>query len=75
MPKEAAENAETQEKTITPFCYPKANLIHKQALLYERIGLKQIKDLDNLYALFFQSYKCWDTVPMSSKLIILDTSE
>ena len=47
MPKEAQDNAGTQEKTITPFCYPKANLIHKQALLYERIGLKQIKNFDD----------------------------
>lgn len=66
-------NEDNVENTITPFCYPKANLIHKQAILHERIGLKNIKNLDTLYTVFFKSYKCWDTVPHSSKLIVLDT--
>ena len=67
------EQRRNNDKTITPFCYPKANLINKQAILHERIGLKNIKNYDNLYATLFKSYKCWDTVPNSSKLIILDT--
>ena len=79
MPKEGNDQGQQQqqhhEKTITPFCYPKANLIHKQAQLHEKIGLRFLKNYDNLYEVFFKSYKCWDTVPNSSKLIILDTSK
>lgn len=48
-------------------------MVCKEEYLFDRLGLSEIEDLNTVYSVFMKSFKGYDVLPRSNKVIVLDT--